>query len=129
VDLIVRTHASTLWKLIQKGFNQEIEAVNKLNVSIHEMEKEVKALPVPEKISLEPIIDLLAKRKKVSICGFEFVRTSVVIFVLTLISFFSLVLNIKQMDDYRALKRKYRQQTEYIQQMEIPEEEGSKKSK
>ncbi|KAA6338260.1 hypothetical protein EZS27_013721 [termite gut metagenome] len=63
---------------------------------------------------------LFPKPKKVTVCGFEFLRSSVVIFVLIVITFFSLALNIKQMDDYWGLKSKYDEQTEYILQMWNP---------
>ncbi|KAA6322028.1 hypothetical protein EZS27_028391 [termite gut metagenome] len=112
IELIARTHSTHLGKFIEKTHNQEVEFYNKLITSIYELKKQVKELYIPEKISLEPVMKLFPKPKKVTICGFEFLRTSVVVFVLILIAFFSLVLNIKQMDDYRALKTKLYQQTE-----------------
>jgi biopolymer transport protein ExbB/TolQ len=72
---------------------------------------------------------LFPKQKKVTICGFEFLQTSVIIFALVLLSFLSLTLNIKQMDDYRTLKTKHSLQVEYIQKMQEVEKEGNNKSK
>jgi len=56
--------------------------------------------------------------KKIAFFGFEFLRTSVVIFILSMVIFWSLAMNIKQMDNYKALKTKYNQLTEYIYQMQ-----------
>jgi hypothetical protein len=67
----------------------EVEKLNFLITATQEVKKQIKALPAPEKNSLKPLMDLLSQRKKVTICGFEFLRTSVVVFVLILISFFS----------------------------------------
>jgi hypothetical protein len=64
-------------------------------------------MPFLENVSLEPILKLLPRPKKVTICGFEFLRSSVVIFVLILILFCSLAMNVKQRKDFMALKTKY----------------------
>ena len=87
------------------------------------LQEKIDALPMPKKVSLESIMELFPQYKKVAICGFEFLRSSVVIFVLVLICFFSLVLNIKQMDDYRILKARLYQHTEYILHLEKSEKE------
>ncbi|KAA6332585.1 hypothetical protein EZS27_018920 [termite gut metagenome] len=118
IELIVRTHSTHLGKFIEKTHKLEVELYNKLITSIYELKKQVKALPVPEKISLESMMKLFPKPKKIIICGFEFLRISVIIFILSLVAFFSLTLNIKQMDDYRRLKSRYSEQTEYILHME-----------
>jgi hypothetical protein len=107
-----------LGKFIEKTHKLEVELYNKLITSILDLKNQVKALPVPEKISLELTMELFPKPKKITICSFEFLRSSVIIFVLSLIIFFSLTLNIKQMDDYRTLKNRYSEQTEYILQLE-----------
>ncbi|KAA6322741.1 hypothetical protein EZS27_027743, partial [termite gut metagenome] len=120
IELIARTHSTHLGKFVEKTHKFEVGLYNKLITSILDLKNQVKALPVPEKISLEPLMKLFPKQKKVTICGFKFLRTSVIIFVLILISFFSLVLNIKQMGDYRTLKSRYSEQTEYILQMWNP---------
>jgi hypothetical protein len=67
--------------------------------------------------------------KKVTFFGFEFLRTSVVIFCLSVAIFWSLTVNIKQMDDYRALKTQLYQQTEYILHLEEAKEEQTKSKK
>jgi hypothetical protein len=121
VELIARTHSTHLGKFIEKTHKLEVELYNKLITSILDLKNQVKVLPVPEKISLESVMELFPKPKKVVICDFEFLRTSVVIFILVLISFFSLVLNITQMDDYQKLKTEYIKQSEYIQQLQATE--------
>ena len=70
-----------------------------------------------------------AQPKKIAFFGFEFLRTSVVIFILSLIIFWSLVMNIKQMDNYQALKTKYNQLTEYIYQMQQDKKQEMKNKK
>ena len=64
--------------------------------------------------------------KKIAFFGFEFLRTSVVIFILSLVAFWSLVMNIKQMDNYRALEKQYNQLTEYVNQMQQSEKQQTK---
>jgi hypothetical protein len=129
IELIARTHSTHLGKFIEKTHKLEVELYNKQITSILDLKNQVKALPVPEKISLDSVMELFPKPKKVTICGFEFLRISVIIFVLSLIAFFSLTLNIKQMDDYRTLKNRYSEQTEYILQMETTEKQPSAKMK
>jgi hypothetical protein len=120
IELIAKIHSTHLGKFIEKTHNQEVEFYNRQITAIYELKKQVKALPAPEKVSLDPLMKLFPKPKKITICGFELLRTSVIIFVLSLFVFFSLVLNIKQMDDYRALESKHDEQTKYILQMWNP---------
>jgi len=68
-----------------------------------------------------------AQPKKIAFFGFEFLRTSVVFFVLSLIIFWSLAMNIKQMDNYQALKTQNNQQTEYIQKLQSNKNEAVRK--
>ena len=70
-----------------------------------------------------------AQSKKIAFFGFEFLQTSVVIFILSVAIFWLLVMNIKQMDNYKQLKTRNNQQTEYIQHLEKTEIEKSKKLK
>jgi hypothetical protein len=95
IELIVKIHSTHLGKFIEKTHNQEAEFYNKQITAIYELKKQVKALPAPEKVSLEPLMKLFPKPKKITICGFEFLRTSIIIFVLSIFVFFLLVLNIK----------------------------------
>ena len=67
-----------------------------------------------------------AQPKKIAFFGFEFLRTSVVIFILSLVVFWSLAMNIKQMDNYQALIAQNNQQTEYFQQLQQSEKEQTK---
>ena len=87
---------------------------SKIFSAIKEIAGKIDALPAPDKISLEPIMKLFSQPKKVAICGFEFLRSSVIIFVLMLVCFFSLTLNIKQMDYNRALKLQLYQQVDSV---------------
>ncbi|KAA6342436.1 hypothetical protein EZS27_009811 [termite gut metagenome] len=118
IELIVKKQATIVGKYIEYTHQVQTGHHNKLLTSVNEVKKQIEALPVPEKVSLESLIKLFPKPKKVVILGFEFLQTSVIIFVLILISFFSLVLNIKHVEDYRRLKSQYGEQTEYILQME-----------
>jgi hypothetical protein len=118
IKSIVKFQATIVGKYIEYTHKLQVEQHNKLLTSVNEVKKQIEALPVPEKASLEPLIKLFPKPKKITICSFEFLQTSVIIFVLSLIVFFSLTLNIRQMDDYRAVKTKYYQQTEYIYQLQ-----------
>ncbi|KAA6325098.1 hypothetical protein EZS27_025645, partial [termite gut metagenome] len=117
IELIAKKQATIVGKYIEYTHQVQTEHHNKLLTSISGVKKQIEALPAPEKISFEPIMKLFPKQKKVIICGFEFLRTSVIIFALALLAFLLLTLNIKQMDDYRGLKSKYGEQTEYIYQM------------
>jgi hypothetical protein len=117
IEAIVKTHATHVGKYVEHTLQVQTEHHKNLHIAINEVKKRISALPAPEKISLESITKLFPKPKRVTICGFEFLRTSVVIFVLILIALFSLILNIKQMGDCRALKTEYNRQSEYIQQM------------
>ncbi|GHT36019.1 hypothetical protein AGMMS49574_26910 [Bacteroidia bacterium] len=121
IESIINSHATTVGHYIEHTFKVQTDHHNKLFTSIREVKKQIDALPTPEKVSFQPLIDLFPKQRNVTICGFEFLRTSVIIFVLVLISFFSFVLNIKQMEDYHILNRQYSEQTEYILQMETTE--------
>ena len=80
--------------------------------------QKLEAIPPPEKISMEPFLQMFPKPKKVNICGFEFLRTSVIITVLIIVSFISLTVNNKQMDDDNRLKYWYVEQSEMIRQMQ-----------
>ncbi|KAA6330251.1 hypothetical protein EZS27_021023 [termite gut metagenome] len=129
IESIVKTQATIVGKYMEYTHQVQTEHHNKLLTSIGGVKKQIEALPVPEKISFEPIMKLFPKPKKVTICGFEFLRTSVIITILILAFFFSLVLNIKQMDDYRTLKNGHNLQIEYMQKMQTREKEDNKKSK
>jgi hypothetical protein len=72
---------------------------------------------------------LFPKPKKIVILGFKFLQTSIIIFALTLLSFLSLALNIKQMNDYQTLKTGYSKQAEYIYQLQSKEKVDNKQAK
>jgi hypothetical protein len=86
-------------------------------------ESRVEILPTQETISLETLMKLFPKPRIVIIGGFEFLRTSVVIFVLAVVLFWSLAMNIKQMDERRILKIRLEQQTEYLHYLQQEKEE------
>ncbi|KAA6340517.1 hypothetical protein EZS27_011613 [termite gut metagenome] len=113
IESIVKKQATIVGKYVEYTHKLQVGQHNKLLTSINGVKKQIEALPAPEKVSLDPLMKLFPKPKKVTVCGFEFLRSSVIIFVLSLIIVFSLMLNIKQMDDYRGLKNRYSEQTEY----------------
>ena len=118
IEAIMKEKTDFLGNYFEYKHKIQTEHHSKIFTAIKEIAGKIDALPIPEKISLEPILKLFPQPKKVTICGFEFLRSSVIIFVLALVCFFSLVLNIKQMDDYRVLKVKLYQQAEYIVNIE-----------
>ncbi|GHT28119.1 hypothetical protein AGMMS49574_01790 [Bacteroidia bacterium] len=121
IDKLVDIYSSHMGKFIEKAHKLEVEKLNTLLIVSHELKQQIKTLPVPEKVSLQPLIDLFHKPKKVIICGFEFLRTSVIIVVLGIALFLSVTINIKQIEDYQKLKTEYIIQSEYIQQMQETE--------
>jgi hypothetical protein len=128
IEEIVKDKVAVIGNYIELRLKQQTEQQTKvLTAAMKAVETKIDTLPIPEKVSLEAIMKLFSQSKKVTVCGFEFLRSSVIIFVLALICFFSLTLNIKQMDDYRALKTQLYQQTEYILHLEKAEKEKSKK--
>ncbi|GAB6012000.1 hypothetical protein [Viscerimonas tarda] len=129
IEAIAVKYANAICKYTDAKHKEQAEHQERLLSAIHEVERQINALPTPEKVSLEPIIKLFPQPKKVTVCGFEFLRSSVIIFVLALVCFFSMVLNIKQMDDFRGLKTQLYKQTEYILHLEKTEKEKGKKSK
>ena len=118
IEAIMKEKTDFIGNYFEHKHKIQTEHHSKIFSAIKEIVGKIDALPAPDKISLEPIMKLFPQSKKVSICGFEFLRSSIIIFVLMLVCFFSLVLNIKQMDDYRALETKFIQQTEYILHLE-----------
>jgi hypothetical protein len=129
IKSIVKSQAAIVGKYIEYTHKLQVEQHDKLLTSVNEVKKQIEALPAPEKISFEPIMKLFPKPKEVTICGLEFLRTSVIIFALILIFFLSLMLNIKQMNDYQTLKKGYSKQTEYIYQLQSKEKVDNKKAK
>ena len=118
VESIVVKYTNGLGKFITEisgKRNDQLDSMTKILIGTY---RKVEAIPPPEKISLEPILQLFSKPKKVNICGFEFLKTSVIITVLIIVSFISLTVNIKQMDDNNRLKYWYAEQSEMIQQIQ-----------
>jgi hypothetical protein len=127
IETIVKEKVTIVGNYIDLRLKQQTEQQTKtLAVAIKEVDEKLETLSQQERVSLEPILKLFPKLQKVSICGFEFLRSSVIIAILIAISFFSLVLNIKQMDDYRMLKARYIQQNEYIIQIQKAEKRNEK---
>ena len=124
IEAIMKEKTDFLGNYFEHKHKIQTEHHSKIFTAVKEIAGKIDALPIPERISLEPILKLFPQPNKVSICGFEFLRSSVIIFVLTLVCFFSLTLNIKQMDDYQALKVQLYQQTEYILHMGNTEKKG-----
>ena len=128
VENIVLKYTQGLGKFIAElsgKRNDQLESMKKILIGMY---RKVEAIP-PEKISLEPILQLFPKPKKVNICGFEFLRTSVIITVLIIMSFISLTMNTKQMDDNRRLRIWYVEQSELIRQLQEKQQYESTISK
>ena len=118
VESIVVKYANGLGKFITEisgKRNDQLDSMTKILIGTY---RKVEAIPPPEKISLESILQLFPKPKKVNICGFEFLKTSVIITVLIIVSFISLAMNIKQMNDNHRLKIWYVEQSEMIRQLQ-----------
>ena len=124
IETIVKDKVAVIGNYIELRLKQQTEQQTKiLTTAISEVDKKIEILSKSGNVSLEPIMKLFPQPKKVAICGFEFLRSSVIIFVLALLCFFSLTLNTKQMDDYRLLKVQLYQQAEYIFHLEKAEKE------
>ena len=123
IDAIVKDKVTTVANYIELRLKQHTENQTKiLTAAINGVDKKIETLPVSANVSFP-------QPKKITFFGFEFLRTSVVIFSLSLAIFWSLTANIKHMDDYRALKIQLYQQTEYILYLEEAKEEQMKSKK
>jgi hypothetical protein len=109
VEAIVSEKVSAMENSIELKIKQQIE--NQTNA----ISKKFSALPVSVNGSFP-------QPKKIAFFGFEFLRTSVVIFSLSVAIFWSLVMNIKQMDDNKALKIQCNQLTESVMQLQKTQE-------
>jgi len=129
IEAIIKEKTDFIGNFLEHKHKIQTEHHSKIFSAVKEIAGKIDALPTPDKISFEPIMKFLSQPKKVTIFGFEFLRTSVVIFSLSLAIFWSLTANIKQMDDYRALKIQLYKQTEYILHLEEAKEEQMKSKK
>jgi len=125
IETIVKDKVTTVANYIELRLKQQTENQTKiLTEFINGVGQKIENLPVSQNVSFP-------QPQKIAFFGFEFLRTSVVIFCLSVAIFWLLVINIKQMDNYHDLKTRYNQLTEYIykkQQFE-KEQEKSKKVK
>ena len=123
IDAIVKDKVTTVANYIELRLKQQTENQTKIiAAAINVVNKKIETLPVSANVSFP-------QAKKITSFGFEFLRTSVVIFSLSVAIFWSLTVNIKQMDNYRALKTKLYQQTEYTMHLEKEKEEQAKSKK
>ena len=123
IETIVKDKVTTVANYIELRLKQQTENQTEIfTTAINEVNKKVENLSVPQSVSFP-------QPKKIAFFGFEFLRTSVVIFCLSVTIFWSLVMNIKQMDNYQAMKTKCIQLTEYIQQIEQLEKQETKSKK
>lgn len=118
IEAILKEKTDFLGNYFEYKHKIQTEHHSKILSAIKAVAGKIDSLPTPEKVSLEAIMELFPPPQRVTICGFKFLRSSVIIFVLALVCFFSLTLNIKQMDGYRVLKTRLYQQTEYILHLE-----------
>jgi hypothetical protein len=107
MEIIAEKYANALGKYITVRHKEQTEHHAKIFLEIQDIKKQLETIPSTKNISLEPILKSLPRPKKVTICGFEFLRSSVIIFALILILFCSLAMNVKHRKDFMALKTKY----------------------
>jgi len=120
IAAIVKDKVTTVANYIELRIKQQTENQTKiLSEAINGVNKKIETVFVPQNISYQP-------PKKIAFFRFEFLRTSVVIFILSVAISWSLVVNIKQMNDKQALKTKCNQLTDYIQQIQQSEKEQTK---
>ena len=123
IEKTVHEKVSLMAGFIELKTKQQTENQTKiLAEAINEVSKKIENLPIFQNDSFPP-------PKKIAFFGFEFLRTSVVIFILSVVIFWSLVMNIKQMDNYKALKTQNNQLNEYIQLQKTEKIEKSKVNK
>jgi len=115
IEKIVEKKVATVANYIELRLKQQTENQTKnLIEAINGMDKKIENLPVSQNVSFP-------QPKKIVFFGFEFLRTSVVIFTLSVFVFWSLVMNIKQMDDCQFWKTQYNQLNEYVIQLQKSE--------
>ncbi len=122
IDTVTKNYAQQLENIIGKKHKENLEKLDCFPTELSKLNESVKNIPKPKNISFEPIIELFPKQKKIAFFGFEFLRTSVVIFALALFLCWSAIMNIKQMDKHKALIYQLSEQTEYIRQMQTNNE-------
>ena len=121
IDAIVKDKVTTIANYIELRLKQQTENQTKiLNAAINGVNKTIEKIPVSQNVSFP-------QPKKIAFFGFEFLRTSVVIFILSVAIFWLLVMNIKQMNNYQALKTQYNQLTEHVIHLEQIEKGKIKK--
>jgi len=120
IETVVKDKVTTVANYIELRLKQQTENQTKiLTAAINGIDKKIETLPASQNV-------LFPQPKKIAFFCFEFLRTSVVIFILSVVVFWSLVMNIKQIENYNMLKTKYNQQTEYIQQIQQSEKQQAK---
>ena len=129
METTVKKYINGLGGFLLEKHEQIMVLLKRVQDDVTGIKDELEQMPPSESISLEPIIQMFPKPKKVNICGFEFLRTSVIITVLIIVSFISLTVNIKQMDDNNRLKSWYVEQSELIRQMQEKQQNESAVSK
>jgi len=121
IDAIVKDKVTTVANYIELRVKQQTENQTKiLTAAINGVDKKIETLPVSQNVSFP-------QPKRITFFGFEFLRTSVVIFILSVTLFWSLVMNIKQMDNCQFWKTQYNQLTEHVIHLEQIEKGKIKK--
>ena len=115
IAAIVKDKVTTIANYIELRIKQQTENQTKIITSaINGVDKKIENLPVPQSVSF-PL------PKKIAFFGFEFLRTSVVIYILSVIIFWYFVMNIKQMDNCQFWKTQYNQLNEIVIQLQKTE--------
>ena len=129
MEAIALKYANKIGVYFDGKYKEQVENQKELLTAVQSVEKSIKTLPTLSNVPLTPIKKIILEPKKIAFFGFEFLRSSVVIFILSVAVFWSLVMNIKQIDEKQALKNQLYQQTEYIQKTEKSEKQKEKKAK
>ena len=129
IEAIAIKYANKAGAYFDSKHREQVENQNKLLAAIQSVDNSIKTLSAQRNVPFAPIEKTFPEPKKIAFFGFEFLRSSVVIFILSVAVFWSLVMNIKQMDNYKTLKTRLYQQTEYIMQLQKNEKEKGKKTK
>jgi len=126
IEAIAIKYANKAGAYFDSKHREQVDNQNKMLAAIQNVDKSIKTLPAQRNVPFAPIGKTFPEPKKIAFFGFEFLRSSVIIFILSVAVFWSLVMNIKQLDNYQTLKTRLYQQTEYIMQLQ-KNEKGKKK--
>jgi len=110
-------------KLFKEVFNSQAksnkEITEELTDNIKNIRKQLTDQTYPETTNLDNIKDLLSKEQTFSILGIKLNRMTAYIVVLTIFSFMTTTIAMKQDADYTILKSVYSKQNRYIENLRL----------